>query len=147
MVGVAVGYEPWASSPAVRLVMQGNRKRDTRPEIALRRALHARGFRYRVAVRPLADRRWSADLVFRGARLAVLVDGCHWHGRPEHYVCPGTNRGYWSSEIERNRARDMRVDTELRAAGWTALRIWEHEPAASGADRVAATLDLLQDGA
>ena len=97
MVGVAVGYDPWASSPAVRRVMHGNRKRDTRPEIAVRRGVHARGLRYRVAARPVTDRPWTADLVFRGARLAVFVDGCYWHGCPEHYACPRTNHGYWSA--------------------------------------------------
>ena len=147
MVGVAVGYDPWASSPAVRRVMQGNRKRDTRPEIAVRRRLHARGFRYRVAASPLTRRQWTADLVFRTARLAVFVDGCHRHGCPEHYTCPRTNQGYWSSKIERNRARDVQVDTELRAAGWTTLRIWEHEPPGTAVDRVVATLQLLRDEA
>lgn len=127
--------------------MQGNRKRDTRPEVSLRRNLHARGLRYRVAAKPLPDRPWTADVVFRGSRLAVFVDGCYWHGCPEHYACPRTNSGYWSAKIERNRARDTQVNAELQAAGWTALRIWEHEPVNTAADRVVATLSVLRDRA
>jgi DNA mismatch endonuclease, patch repair protein len=136
-------YQPWASSPAVRRVMQGNRKRDTRPEVALRRVLHARGLRYRVAAKPLLDRPWTADLVFRGARLAVFVDGCYWHGCPQHYSCPRTNATYWQEKIARNRARDTQVDADLKAAGWTPLRIWEHESVDSAADQVFATLSFL----
>jgi DNA mismatch endonuclease, patch repair protein len=129
-------YQPWASSPAVRLVMQGNRKRDTRPEVELRRAVHAAGLRYRVATRPLPRRPWTADLVFRRARVAVFVDGCYWHGCPDHYTPPRTNPDYWSSKIGRNRSRDVLVDTELRAAGWRPVRIWEHEPTEAALARV-----------
>jgi DNA mismatch endonuclease, patch repair protein len=144
LVNVA-GYQPWASNQAVRRVMQGNRKRDTRPEIALRRVLHSRGLRYHVAAKPLADRPWTADLVFRGLQLAVFVDGCYWHGCPEHYTVPRTNTSYWSEKIARNRARDAQVDADLRAAGWTALRIWEHEPVQTAADRVLVALSRLRD--
>jgi DNA mismatch endonuclease (patch repair protein) len=108
--------------------MQGNRKRDTRPELSLRRAVHAAGLRYRVASRPLPQRPWTADLVFSRARVAVFVDGCYWHGCPDHYAQPRTNPGYWSSKIERNRSRDALVDGELQTAGWRSVRIWEHEP-------------------
>lgn len=124
--------------------MQGNRKRDTRPELALRRAVHAKGLRYRVAARPLPDRPWTADLVFAGPRLAVFLDGCYWHGCPEHYAQPRTNSTYWLGKIERNRARDGQVDTDLRAAGWTPLRIWEHEPVGDAAQRVVAALRALR---
>jgi DNA mismatch endonuclease (patch repair protein) len=143
----AVGYEPWASRPAVRRVMQGNRKRDTRPEVALRRAVHACGLRYRVAARPLPGQPWTADLVFAGPRLAVFLDGCYWHGCPEHFTCPRVNTAYWSSKIERNRARDARVDAELQAAGWATLRIWEHEPTSSAEERVMAAVRSLRGGA
>lgn len=144
---VALGYDSWASSPAVRRVMQGNRKRDTRLEIPLRRILYARGLRYRVAARSLAHRPWTADLVFRGARLAVFVDGCYWHGCAERYASPRTNQGYWSVKIEPNLAWDRHVDTALLAPGWTALHIWEREPAGSAVDRVVATLQILRDEA
>jgi DNA mismatch endonuclease, patch repair protein len=141
---VVTGYQPWASSPAVRRTMQGNRKRDTRPEVALRRVLHARGVRYRVAAKPLVDRPWTADVVFRGLRLAVFVDGCYWHGCPQHYALPRTNATYWGEKIARNQARDAQVDVDLKAAGWTSLRIWEHESVEIAADRVLATLIFLR---
>src|SRR5450756_446435 len=107
----------WASSPAVRRVMQGNRKRDTRPEIALRQALHRRGLRYRVGVRPI-DACGTADVVFPKAKVAVFVDGCFWHACPEHFSAPRTNASYWAAKIERNRNRDVEVDARLHAAGW-----------------------------
>jgi DNA mismatch endonuclease (patch repair protein) len=120
--------------------MRGNRKRDTKPEIALRRALHARGLRYRVAARPLTEKPWTADIVFSRARVAVFVDGCYWHGCPEHYAEPRTNAAYWVPKIERNRARDLIVDQDLAAAGWTSLRIWEHEPTLAATERVGAVV-------
>jgi DNA mismatch endonuclease, patch repair protein len=120
--------------------MQGNRKRDTRPEVSLRRAVHALGLRYRVAARPLPTRPWTADLVFPSERVAVFLDGCYWHGCPEHYAAPRTNPGYWLPKIDRNRRRDVLVDEELSAGGWTVLRIWEHEPPAEAAARVATTV-------
>jgi DNA mismatch endonuclease (patch repair protein) len=107
--------------------MRGNRKRDTRPEVAVRRAAHALGLRYRVASRPLPDRRWTADMVFPTARVAVFVDGCFWHGCPEHFKPPRTNPEYWTPKIARNRARDAQVDEALAVAGWTVVRAWEHE--------------------
>jgi DNA mismatch endonuclease, patch repair protein len=136
MSDTADRYQPWASSPAVRLVMQGNRKRDTQPELSLRRAVHAAGLRYRVAAKPLPKRPWTADLVFRPARVAVFLDGCYWHGCPDHFTPPRTNSGYWSSKIGRNRSRDALVDNELRESGWTPVRIWEHESTEAALDAV-----------
>jgi DNA mismatch endonuclease (patch repair protein) len=130
-------YAPWASTPAARHVMQGNRKRDTRPELAVRRATHALGLRYLVASRPLRGRPWTADLVFPGQRLAVFVDGCYWHGCPNHFKPPHTNASYWGPKVERNRSRDLRVDADLREAGWTVLRVWEHEQPVAAARRIA----------
>jgi DNA mismatch endonuclease (patch repair protein) len=117
----------WASSAARRRNMQAIRNRDTGPELLVRRLLHARGLRYRVAARPLPDLRRTADIVFGPARVAVFLDGCYWHGCPEHYVPPKTNPGYWSDKVARNRARDRDTDEALRDAGWTVLRFWAHE--------------------
>jgi DNA mismatch endonuclease (patch repair protein) len=139
-------YAPWASSPATRIVMQGNRKRDTRPELAVRRATHALGLRYRVAYRPLRGRRWTADLVFPRLRVAVFVDGCYWHGCPEHFHLPRTNTGYWGPKVERNRVRDLRVDGDLQEAGWTVLRLWEHVPITEAAQRIAAVVAEAREG-
>ncbi|MDW4912418.1 very short patch repair endonuclease [Streptomyces californicus] len=117
----------WASSAARRRNMQAIRSRDTKPERLIRRLVHANGLRYRVAARPLPDLRRTADLVFRPAKVAVFIDGCYWHGCPEHYVSPKTNPGYWSEKVARNIARDRDTDEQLTTAGWLVLRFWEHQ--------------------
>lgn len=129
--------ESWASSPAVRAVMAANKRRDTRPELALRSLLHARGLRYRVDYAPLkAAARNRADVVFTRAKVAVFVDGCFWHGCPEHCRPARTNPDFWAAKIAANQARDERVDELLRKAGWTVIRVWEHEDAGQAADRI-----------
>lgn len=126
----------WASSVARRHVMQGNRSRDTRPELLVRSAVHAMGLRYRVAERPLRDVRRTADMVFRRARVAVFCDGCFWHGCPDHYKPPRRNSDYWHPKIERNIQRDRETDGLLLAAGWIPLRFWEHEDPLNVAQRI-----------
>ncbi|MDE0268381.1 MAG: very short patch repair endonuclease [Acidimicrobiaceae bacterium] len=128
----------WASSPATRKSMQSNRSRDTKPELAVRSAVHRRGLRFRVSERPLADLRRTADMVFRKARIAVFVDGCYWHGCPSHHTQPATNREFWTTKIASNIARDADTNTRLEAAGWTVLRFWEHEDPELVADIVQA---------
>jgi DNA mismatch endonuclease (patch repair protein) len=109
--------------------MRANRSRDTGPELRLRRALHAAGYRYRVNIALNAPgRRVRPDLVFTRRRLAVFVDGCYWHRCPEHGRMPSDPTGYWRSKLQRNVDRDRAVDQALRAAGWRVLRIWEHIP-------------------
>jgi DNA mismatch endonuclease (patch repair protein) len=117
--------------------MRANRSRDTRPELLLRSALHARGLRFRVTVRPLPALNRTADIVFRPARVAVFVDGCFWHGCPTHRVAPRANADYWAEKIHRNRDRDRHTDAELAAAGWQVIRVWEHDDAADAAARIA----------
>lgn len=107
--------------------MQGNRSRDTKPELAVRRAAHALGLRYRVSARPLPGSRMTADLVFRQAKVAVFVDGCFWHGCPLHFKLPTTNEGYWHKKIEGNRLRDLAAVENLERNGWVACRFWAHE--------------------
>nr|WP_030251269.1 very short patch repair endonuclease [Streptacidiphilus jeojiense] len=109
--------------------MQAIRSRDTAPELALRSLVHAAGLRYRVAAKPLPGMRRTADLLFRPTRVAVFVDGCYWHGCPEHFVPPRTNPGYWREKIGRNVQRDRDTDARLAEAGWLVLRFWEHQPA------------------
>ncbi|WP_093278937.1 very short patch repair endonuclease [Saccharopolyspora shandongensis] len=118
----------WASSAGRRRNMQAIRNRDTTPERLIRRLVHARGLRYRVCARPLPDLRRTADMVFRPSRVAVFIDGCYWHGCPEHYKAPKLNPGYWSDKVARNIARDRDTDQALTEAGWLVLRFWEHEP-------------------
>lgn len=139
---MASRYEPWASSAAVRASMKGNRRRDTTPELALRRALHALGLRYRVDAKPLPGLNRRADLVFTRAKVAVFLDGCYWHGCPEHGTVARTNVEYWSPKIAGNRERDADTDRRLTEAGWLALRIWEHEDVAEASQRA---LEIVRD--
>lgn len=114
--------------------MQANRSRDTRPELAVRVLLHARGLRYRVNYRPVRDLRRTADIVFTRRRLAVFIDGCYWHACPEHGSQPSVNAAYWTPKLKRNQDRDRETTERLSAEGWTVLRFWEHEdPAAVAA--------------
>jgi DNA mismatch endonuclease, patch repair protein len=121
--------------------MQGNRSKDTKPELALRRELHARGLRYFKNRRPVGAIRRTADIVFPTPRLAVFIDGCFWHGCPEHHTVARTNADYWSSKVERNRNRDKETDVLLADAGWTVLRIWEHVGVAEAADIVQSAVE------
>lgn len=117
----------WASSSAARATMQANRSRDTTPELAVRRRVHAVGMRYLVNARPEPDLRRTVDLLFRRPRVAVLVDGCFWHGCPEHHQAPKANAIFWSEKVRMNRARDAETNHLLTARGWLVLRFWEHE--------------------
>jgi DNA mismatch endonuclease (patch repair protein) len=116
--------------------MVRQRRRDTRPEMAVRRLLHARGLRYRVDV-PFPGTRRRADLIFRAARVAVFVDGCFWHGCPEHGTQPKSNAAWWAEKIGNNTKRDRDTDQRLAAEGWTVLRVWEHEAPDLAAARIA----------
>jgi DNA mismatch endonuclease (patch repair protein) len=127
----------WASSPGVRRSMQSNTGRDTGPELRLRRAVHARGLRFFVNRRPIRAVRRTADLVFPRLKVAVFLDGCFWHGCPEHHTVSKTNAEYWATKAADNRRRDLDTNERLAEAGWTVVRIWEHEPAGEGAARVA----------
>jgi DNA mismatch endonuclease (patch repair protein) len=130
-------YRPWASSAATRAVMQANRRRDTRPEMAVRRAVHAMGLRYRVDARPLRGLNRRADLVFSSARVAVFVDGCYWHGCAEHGTTARTNPMYWQTKIAGNVQRDRETDDLLAMSGWVTVRVWEHEDPRDAAARIA----------
>lgn len=118
--------------------MQMQRNRDTVPELAIRRILHARGLRYRVDQKlPIAGVRRRADLVFSLARVAVFVDGCFWHGCPEHgNFSVRANTWYWPEKIARNKARDSDTNNRLQDLGWLPIRIWEHEQPIKAADLV-----------
>ena len=123
----AVPPHPGASSSQVSARMSVAPRRDTAPELALRRALHAAGYRYRVVHPVPGNRRRSIDIAFTRARVAVFVDGCFWHGCPEHGTQPRANSAWWTSKLAANRARDEDTDRLLREAGWQVVRIWEHE--------------------
>lgn len=116
--------------------MQGNRRRDTLPELQLRSALHRLGLRFRVDVRPLIDFNRRADIVFRPSKVAVFVNGCFWHGCPEHVSQPKRNAEFWRTKIERNRRRDRETLGRLHDAGWLAVVVWEHESPQLAARRI-----------
>jgi len=115
--------------------MRKQGRRDTAPELALRRELWRRGLRYRVDVAPIRGRR-RADVVFTRDRVAVYVDGCFWHRCPLHATTPRSNQEWWTAKLDANVARDRATDEELSAVGWTVVRVWEHEEPASAAVRV-----------
>jgi DNA mismatch endonuclease (patch repair protein) len=106
--------------------MQVTRQRDTPGELALRAALSERGLRYRVDA-ALPGTRRRADVAFIGAKIAVFVDGCFWHGCPRHGTWPKANSEWWREKIEGNRRRDRDTDKRLKRDGWLVLRFWEHD--------------------
>lgn len=120
--------------------MRGNRSTGTKPELAVRRNLHALGVRYRVNARPEQDLRRTADILFRKAKLAVFIDGCFWHGCPIHYRAPKQNAAFWAQKIEANRKRDAETDRVLSERGWSVYRRWAHEDPTSIASAVARLL-------
>ncbi|MCA1603803.1 MAG: very short patch repair endonuclease [Acidobacteria bacterium] len=121
--------------------MRSNRGRDTKPELALRSAVHALGLRYRVSARPLPDLRRTADMVFTKARVAVFLDGCFWHGCPEHHTVAEANAEFWAQKVVSNRARDRDTDRRLADAGWTSIRVWEHEDPYEAASEIRKIVD------
>lgn len=135
-----IATRSWASSPARRRIMQAIKPRDTRPELAIRRLIHAQGLRYRVSFRPIPDLRRTADVVFTRRRVAVFIDGCFWHSCPAHGREPMKNSEYWLPKLQRNRERDAETNTTLTAAGWTVLRYWEHESPAEVAAAISAVV-------
>jgi DNA mismatch endonuclease (patch repair protein) len=102
-------------------------RRDTAPEILLRKEAHRRGLRYRVDVPLPGMRRRRADMVFGAIEVAVFVDGCFWHSCPEHLSVPKANRDWWVEKLRRNVERDRATDAHLISLGWKVLRFWEHE--------------------
>nr|WP_255409894.1 very short patch repair endonuclease [Amycolatopsis sp. AA4] len=129
------------TTSAVSARMSKQKSRNTGIEMALRKILHAAGYRYRVHRRPVKGVRREADLVFGPARVAVFVDGCFWHGCPEHGTWPKNNADYWRTKIETNRRRDANTDALLLEAGWLSVRIWEHEATDVAATRVIETVE------
>ena len=105
------------------------RRRDNEAELAVRRLLHAAGYRYRVADPVPGMPRRTIDIAFTRAKVAVFIDGCFWHGCPEHGTKPSSNSEWWATKLAANIARDLDTTQWLESQGWTVLRFWEHEPA------------------
>lgn len=138
---------PTPSSEQVSSRMSRQARRDTAPEILLRRELHRRGLRFRVSRRVVTSLRSEADIVFGPARVAVYVDGCFWHSCPLHATNPVANAEWWQAKLNRNRARDRATDEALLAAGWAVVRVWEHENPVEAADRVEAVVATRRSAA
>jgi DNA mismatch endonuclease (patch repair protein) len=116
--------------------MQATPRRDTPCELAIRSAVHKLGLRYRVDWSIPGTRR-RADLAFPGARVAVFVDGCFWHGCPTHGTWPKANAQWWRDKINTNIRRDRETDDRLQRDGWRVLRFWEHEQIGPAARKIA----------
>jgi DNA mismatch endonuclease, patch repair protein len=127
---------PTASSPSVAARMSRQASRDTAQEVAVRRLLHAWGLRYRVNAPVPGMPRRTIDIVFRGPKVAVFLDGCFWHGCPEHATRPKANAEWWRNKLDKNIARDVETTQHLAAEDWTVLRFWEHETPEEIAARV-----------
>lgn len=103
--------------------MSGIRGKNTKPELVLRKALHAAGFRYRLHVKNLPGK---PDLVFPKYKAVIFVHGCFWHGHDcRYFKLPASNREFWSAKIRANRKRDEQDKERLTEAGWRVLIVWE----------------------
>ena len=139
----AVADYPHPASEGRSANMRANRRTDTKPELALRRALHGRGLRYRKDYRlDLAGgARVRPDIAFTARRVAIFVDGCFWHCCPQHGTRPAANTWYWEPKLQRNVERDRAADAALLAAGWQVVRVWEHETLDAALAAVLSALD------
>jgi DNA mismatch endonuclease (patch repair protein) len=123
--------------------MENQPQRDTGPELKIRSILHRLGFRYRVDYQPIKGIRRRADVAFIGPRVTVFVDGCFWHGCPEHGTWPKANSKFWRNKIETNKKRDAETTKLLEKAGWKVVRVWEHEDPVIAAKKIAG---IVRDG-
>lgn len=125
--------------------MTRQRRRDTQPELLLRRRLHAYGLRYRIDAVVTGLPRRRVDVLFPGAKVAVLVDGCFWHGCPLHSTVPKTNQDWWVHKISDNVGRDRSTDDRLTELGWTVVRVWEHDDPDAAAAEIAQVVRSRRD--
>jgi DNA mismatch endonuclease (patch repair protein) len=121
--------------------MSRQASKNTGVELAVRRLLHAAGLRYRVEYPVPGMPRRRIDVAFPQVKVAVLIDGCFWHGCPQHATQPKSNAEWWRQKLDRNMARDAETTEHLTSAGWEVLRFWEHEAPEDVALRVAAAVE------
>ena len=134
---------PRPTTYARSLLMARVRRSGTACELALRSALHRAGYRYRIESGSRLP--GTPDIVLRRFRLAIFVDGCFWHGCPQHGTVPKTNTHFWTAKILRNQSRDKQVDRSLKRDGWKVLRVWEHD-VRNGKDRIIRRVNRLAAG-
>jgi len=131
------------SSPEASRRMAKIRQKGTDAEVALRRQLYRIGLRYRIDYEVLKKPRRVADIAFPGRKIAIFVDGCFWHGCPEHASWPKRNAEFWRQKIETNQLRDTDTNERLRSLGWTVLRFWSHESPTDAAAVVANMVTMI----
>jgi DNA mismatch endonuclease (patch repair protein) len=141
------GVSSYVTSPGRSRNMAAIRRADTKPEVAIRSALHRAGHRFRKDMRlDLGHVKPRPDIVFTRAKVAVFVDGCFWHACPDHSKPPARNAEYWGPKLAGNVERDRRQDEALEADGWTVVRIWEHEPTTNAIAAVKTALVAARSG-
>lgn len=131
-------------SPETSRRMAKIRQKGTDAEIALRRQLYRKCLRYRIDYAVMKKPRRVADVAFPGLRIAIFVDGCFWHGCPQHATWPKQNAEFWRQKIEANRLRDADTNSRLLNIGWTVLRFWEHQSPIEAAETVAQTVAMAK---
>ena len=104
--------------------MSAVKSKDTKMEIAFRKALWAKGFRYRKNSPKYFGK---PDIVLKKYKTVIFLDSCFWHGCRWHGSMPVSNRQFWENKIARNKKRDKTVNHEYKKKGWVIMRIWEHE--------------------
>ena len=135
-----MAYKPIASSPEISERMRQAKTRGTKPELMIRRLLHAAGYRYRVQFRASGLARRTVDLAFPCQRVAVFIDGCFWHGCTLHRSIPKSNNRWWSQKLTENHNRDVDTDERLKRLGWRVLRFWEHDDPANAVSMIRSVL-------
>lgn len=135
-----IGLSPVPSSAAVSQQMSRHPRRDTGPEMALRKLLHAAGYRYRVHYPVPGLSRRTMDVAFTKQRVAIFVDGCFWHGCTHHRGVPAANNAWWQVKLAKNVARDADTTAHLQELGWAVVRVWEHETSGEALERIESAL-------
>ena len=133
--------EPKPSSFAAKRRMEAAKPKDTLPEMKLRTALEQLGKDFEVDVKPIEDLQRKADILFREDKVAVFVDGCFWHGCPMHGTLAKANAEFWIDKIKRNKERDKDTNQRFEAAGWTVIRVWEHEDPIEASMKIAKIIE------
>jgi DNA mismatch endonuclease (patch repair protein) len=123
-----VPAHPGAPDARASRRMSALRRRDNDRELAIRSALHRSGLRFRVTFPVPGLPRRSIDVAFTRSKVAVFLDGCFWHGCPEHGSSPRSNSDWWATKLAANSARDLDTSAHLETTGWQVVRVWEHVP-------------------
>ena len=134
----------FASSPEVRQRMQSVGQKDTPKELAVRKILFGKGYRYRINCKPLKNLNRKADIIFIKYKLAIFIDGCFWHLCPKHGSIPNANRKYWENKLYTNVQRDKETNEILQNNGWIVLRFWEHDDPNYAANAIICEIDRIK---